>query len=101
MSGGSHDYLYERLRELADSIDGWSNGRYDEGPKRGQIWMEEPRRSLRIAFAAHLRECAEAAYAIEWVDSCDKARGEEEAPIRHALRGIIRQKPNALLVELL
>lgn len=36
---------------------------------------------LRKAFREHLEKVARACKDIEWVDSCDKARGEEEASI--------------------
>lgn len=90
MSGGSHDYAYAHLDDLATSIEGWTNG-----------CTEEPRRSLRLAFAQHLRECAQAAFAIEWVDSCDWGDGDEVAAVEYALRGILRQVPDELRVELL
>lgn len=58
MSGGSYNYAYSRISELADSI-----------REHGNCSAATP--ALRKAFAAHLRDCAEACRAIEWNDSCD------------------------------
>lgn len=60
MSGGSYDYFYQRLSEMAESIRPVGGcGAYAASP------------ALRKAFAAHLRDCAEACRAIEWNDSGD------------------------------
>ena len=68
MSGGSYDYAYGRIEELASAIRARSNDRTD-----------------RRVFASLLDVCAKAARAIEWVDSCDYGPGDETAPIRAAL----------------
>ena len=65
MSGGSYDYAYAKINDLADQIE--SSG---------------SRNPLRLAFAKHLRLCAEAAHDIEWVDSCDYGKGQEVEAIR-------------------
>ena len=65
MSGGSYNYAYRQIEELAGAVLGTT--------------------PLRRAFAAHLRLVAEAAQAIEWVDSCDYAEGDEDMPIRACL----------------
>ncbi len=70
MSGGSYDYAYGRVRDLADAIDANARG---------------PHMALRKAFAEHMRKVADAAWAIEWVDSGDKATGDEVEPIRAVL----------------
>lgn len=67
MSGGSYDYAYHRVEALADEI----NDRTAD-PKR-------------LAFAGLLYECAKAARDIEWVDSGDKAPGDEHEAIEAAL----------------
>lgn len=61
MSGGSYDYLYCKVEEMADRI--------GNTPERQR-------------FAKHLRRVAKAMHAIEWVDSCDWGKGDENAPIR-------------------
>ncbi len=66
MSGGAYEYAYIKVEMMADSLH-----RADE--------------PLRRAFADHLRSVAKAMHAVEWVDSCDWARGEEEAAIRAVL----------------
>jgi hypothetical protein len=58
VSGGSYDYAYSRIEELADRI------RPD-----GSCSAAPP--TLRKAFAEHLRTVAKACRAIEWNDSCD------------------------------
>jgi hypothetical protein len=65
MSGGSYDYAYFKIDHLADSIESRANGN-----------------PLRVAFAKHLRLVAKAAHDIEWVDSADYGKGDEEAAIR-------------------
>ena len=64
MSGGSYDYAYLRVEELADEIE----------LRAG----DDPR---RVAFAHLLHKCADAAKAIEWVDSFDRAQGSEHEAI--------------------
>lgn len=65
MSGGSYDYAYSRVEELACAI------RCDS--------------PLRRAFCDHLRLVAKALHDIEWVDSYDTAPGSEDAAIRACL----------------
>lgn len=65
MSGGSYDYAFHKIEDLAD-----------------EIRADTP---LRTAFVEHLRLVAKAARAIEWVDSCDYAKGDEDKPIRACL----------------
>lgn len=64
MSGGSYDYLYCRVEDMADRI-----VQAGDTPERRR-------------FAEHLRRVANAMHAIEWVDSCDLGRGDENAAIR-------------------
>ena len=61
MSGGSYDYAYSKIEELADQIQALS--------------------PLRKAFKTHLRKVAEACHDIEWVDSGDKGTGDEDKAI--------------------
>jgi hypothetical protein len=71
MSGGSYNYAYRRIEDLADEI-------VDDGA------CDAASAELRRAFKAHLRDVAEACRAIEWNDSCDGYK-EEEALIRKCL----------------
>lgn len=81
MSGGSYNYKYLNVAELADEIEMRANGK-----------------AHRIAFAKHMRDVAEACRAIEWKDSCDYDETEELRLITHALdRGAIEA---AALVEI-
>lgn len=66
MSGGSFEYLYRRIEDAADQIEGM------------------PAPHLK-AFAAHLRLVARALHDIEWVASLDSAKGSEEAAVRKCL----------------
>ena len=59
MSGGSMDYLYGRVRDASFRLD----------------------TPLRKAFHRHLQLVADALHDIEWVDSCDKGPGDEDAAI--------------------
>lgn len=65
MSGGSYDYAYGRIDDLADAI--------------------RPTTALRKAFKTHLRKVAEACKDIEWVDSGDCSPGAEDKAIRACL----------------
>ncbi len=75
MSGGSYDYAFGRIDDLAAEV------------QRQAIDREliPEHRALRLAFADLLKRCAKAAHAIEWVDSCDYGPGDEVAAIRAAL----------------
>lgn len=66
MSGGSYDYLYMKVDEMAGSLHCGDS-------------------ALRRAFAAHLRKVAKAMHDIEWVDSCDYGPGDEMHAIRDCL----------------
>lgn len=63
MSGGSMQYLYQRVRDTEFALD----------------------TPLRRAFARHLRLVAEALHDIEWVDSGDTSPGDEDRAIRACL----------------
>lgn len=67
MSGGSYDYAYRHVDEMADTID------------------HKTKSSLRRAFAAHLRKVALAMHHIEWVDSGDYGNGQDEGAMRACL----------------
>lgn len=60
MSGGSYNYLYLRVEEVAT----------DPRVRNGG--------PVRRAFAKHLDKVAEAMRAIEWVDSCDSSDDTKE-----------------------
>lgn len=62
MSGGSHNYAFGYVQDMAGNLAG------SACPKRR-------------AFAAHLAKVAKAMHAIEWVDSSDWGEGREIGPI--------------------
>lgn len=66
MSGGSWDYFYQKLEEVAEKLS------TDEEP-------------IRRAFGNHLKMCAMAMYNIEWVDSGDMSDGADRKYIEMAL----------------
>jgi hypothetical protein len=66
MSGGSWNYAYEKVEEMA-------------------VGLSVSADPLRRAFASHLKGVARAMKAVEWVDSCDSGPGDEVKPIRLAL----------------
>lgn len=66
MSGGSWDYFYGRLEEVASRL-------------------QCERDPLRKAFGSHLQKCAKALHDIEWVDSCDCGPGDDVKAIKAAL----------------
>jgi hypothetical protein len=61
MSGGSYNYAYSKIEDLADEI--------------------IPTTQLRKAFKTHLKKVAKACHDIEWVDSCDYGTGDENEAI--------------------
>ena len=65
MSGGSYDYAYGKIEDLASDI--------------------RPTSPLRKAFKTHLRKVAKACHDIEWVDSSDCGPGDEDEAIRACL----------------
>lgn len=64
MSGGSYDYAYSKVEDMADSLSNKNNS------------------ALRRAFAKHLKLVAKAMHDIEWVDSSDYGEGDDEEAIR-------------------
>lgn len=68
MSGGSYNYAYRHIEEMAESIENSSKND-----------------ALRLAFAKHLRLIAKACHDIEWVDSGDYGQGDEVAAITATL----------------
>ena len=76
MSGGSYDYLYLKISDMADRLVG------DPDP-------------IRSAFGKHLRLVEQAARDVEWVDSCDKSRGDEHA----AILAVLGKSGPALVLE--
>lgn len=67
MSGGSHDYAYNRVADMANCLD-----HLGQSP-------------LRRAFAEHLRLVSKAMHDVEWVDSCDYSPGGDDDAIRAVL----------------
>lgn len=70
MSGGSYDYAYRRIEEMAHEVE-----------------CRHPHSPLHIAFAAHLRAVAAAMHDLERVDSCDSSEGAEVAAMTAVLGG--------------
>lgn len=66
MSGGSMNYLYSRVEDVADEL-------IDSGDVR------------RVAFGMHLKLVSKALRSIEWVDSADYGPGDEYADIEEVL----------------
>lgn len=66
MSGGSYDYAYRRVEDMADRL-------------------AQSRNALRRAFAGHLYAVAKAMHDVEWVDSADYAPGAEGEAIEAVL----------------
>lgn len=81
MSGGSYDYAFRRLEDLADDIESGAARQRAEGR------LNERTTGLRRALAVRLRLIADACRAVEWVDSYDFSAGDEDEPIAAALRG--------------
>lgn len=76
VSGGSWNYFYAKLDEVADRL---LETPVDRDGAHARNW------ALRRAFGLHLKECAKALHAIEWVDSNDWGTGDENEPIRRAV----------------
>jgi len=66
MSGGSYDYAFRHVQDMAANLRCGRNG-------------HDP---LRVAFAEHLEKVAKAMHDVEWVDSCDYGKGQEAEAIR-------------------
>ena len=79
MSGGSWDYLGEKLTEAADRL-------------------QRSRDPQRRALGKQMARMADAMHAIEWVDSADYSPGDENEPIAKALG---TDAPKLIAVELL
>lgn len=67
MSGGSWDYFFYKLQEVADRL------------------ICESANPLRVAFGRHLSKCSKALRAIEWFDSGDNGPDDEIEPIQACL----------------
>ncbi len=66
MSGGSYDYAYARVEEMAAKL-------------------KEQKDPLRIAFGRHLEAVAKAMHDVEWVDSCDYEKGDDVEAIERVV----------------
>ena len=77
MSGGSWEYLYRKVEEMAEGLAASKN-------------------PMRRAFATHLKDVAEAMHDIEWVDSYDYGPGDETNSI---LRALGKDAPLLILKE--
>ena len=65
MSGGSYDYFYSKLDDMAD-----------------RIQLKNPERK---AFVKHLKKVVKALHDIEWVDSCDYGENDEIESIMNCI----------------
>jgi hypothetical protein len=74
MSGGSWDYEYRHVEEFAHRLLAESRE------------IEREADPLRAEFAKHLLDVAKAMHDIEWVDSADKAAGDEHPAILNVLQ---------------
>ena len=74
MSGGSYDYKYQHIKDLADEINTCP-------AKPGYDGKNPPLNAWRVKFKKILYLVAEAARAIEWVDSCDSGYGDDHSAI--------------------
>lgn len=91
MSGGSYDYAYSRVADMADEIE-----RNSPPPEPGdavyvgrELLTPEASapvlariRAERLWFAGLMRVVSRAMRAVEWVDSSDCGPGDELAPIQ-------------------
>lgn len=77
MSGGSWDYMYQKLEEAADRL------KADKKP-------------LRRAFGAHVAKVAKALHDVEWVDSCDYGENDELP----AIEAVLGKNAKALEIEI-
>lgn len=88
MSGGSYDYAFRRIEELASAI---------RTRAETELALSDDARELRHEFAGRLELFARAAHAIEWADSGDTAEGGEVGAIRAALDGdVAPREPESL-----
>jgi len=76
MSGGSWDYFYSRLEDVATRL-------IDSNINQSEA-------VLRKALGVLLLKCSKALHDIEWVDSCDYGIGDE----REALEAIFENPQN-------
>lgn len=67
MSGGSLDYAFQRVEEVASNI------------------SSRATKPLHRAFSAHLLLVAEALHDLEWVWSSDMSNGDEDESIRRVV----------------
>ena len=109
MSGGSYDYTYARIRELADEIetnliaemkDGFPTSDTDRVYSRERnVWISGDEAKAILAEVASerrwfinlLRAVSIAAHDIEWVDSCDYGPGQEVEAIK-AIRQMLKKE---------
>jgi hypothetical protein len=82
MSGGSYDYLYHRIEDLADHIELVNNTDRNDLDACRLDALFDAAATERAWFVGLLRLVATAAHDVEWVDSGDYGLGAEVAAIR-------------------
>ena len=68
MSGGSYDYLCYKMQDAASTL------------------MQKNQVPYRKAFGKLLEKCAKAMHDIEWVDSSDMAKGDDQKAIMECIK---------------
>ncbi len=78
MSGGSYDYICYKMEDAAKQL----------------LIKEQP--NYRRAFGQLMMCCAKAMHDVEWVDSCDMGRGDDQESI---MQCILKQDVLAFTIE--
>lgn len=81
MSGGSYNYLYDKINAAADNITNRNNSYHRE------------------KFSNLLRLVADAMHNIEWVDSCDYGPGDENAAIEACFQSFTSAESHELFLK--
>lgn len=88
MSGGRYDYAYAHIEELARELELCP----DKFTPEGNVIENPPTDAHRVRFKRILELVAEAARAVEWVDSGDSSLGDDHAAIDAILKEARRTK---------
>lgn len=77
MSGGSWDYFFRKLHDVAESLE------TDTSLEGSMLDLSDEAKKERARLGTLLREAAKAMHAIEWADSHDSAPDSEIEHIRN------------------